>query len=277
MTKDRVGSRRDRTSSGAPKIIPSISLEEPLATEEGPFYVRLAEELESLIRAGEYGPEDKLPTEHELAERYSINRHTAARALNRLQARGLVHRVRGQGSFVFSGRIDFRVAEKMSFTDSVSRLGLSPSQKILSVRKVRAHRSIAKRMFVPDGEPLIAFEQLRYAGQVPLIYGTKHFRERLLPGVADYLRGYRGSLRALIRDQYGLEMRRARSIFEIESADQDISRLLAVSPGVELLKVESLDILEDGTPAEWGTAYFRGNAARVQVEICEVKEERDRS
>jgi len=238
-----------------------------------PIYVQVAEELEGAMLRGEYGPGDRLPTEHVLAAEHGVNRHTAGQALNHLQDKGLIYRVRGRGSFVRTDRINYRVAEKMSYSDSVRRLGLPSSQETLAVRRVRARRRTAAQMAVSDGEPLVALERVRYAGEVPLVYGTKHFRERLFPGIYDHLVRHKGSTWALIKGLYGHEMRRARSTFEIEPADAEISRYLGVQLGAPLLRVESLDTLEDGTPAEWGVTYFRGDATRVQVEIREVKED----
>lgn len=238
-----------------------------------PIYVQVAEDLEGAMLRGEYGVGDRLPTEHALAEEYGINRHTAGQALNHLQGKGLVVRVRGRGTFVRPGRIDYRVAEKMSFTDSVSRVGLKPARKILSVRRVRALGRISEAMKVSSGEPLIAREGVSFAGEIPLLYSVKHFRESLFPGAEDLLREPRSS-RAVIKAHYGTELYRARSTFEIEPADADYVHHLGVQPGAPLLRVESLDTLEDGTPAEWGVTYFRGDATRVRVSLRDVEEER---
>ncbi len=240
-----------------------------------PIYVQVADELEGAMLRGEYGPGDRLPTEHALAAQYDVNRHTAGQALNHLQSKGLIYRVKGRGSFVRPGRVDYRVAEKMSFSDSVSRLGLRPAQELLGVRRVRVHERLAGKMRVPMGEILVAYERVRYAGEIPLVYGTKHFRESLFPGIDELLRGGGQSVRAIVRAHYGLEMYRASSTFEIEPADTETARYLGVQLGAALLRVESLDTLEDGTPAEWGVSYFRGDATRVQVEIREVKGEED--
>ncbi|MBA2443574.1 MAG: GntR family transcriptional regulator [Rubrobacter sp.] len=236
-----------------------------------PIYVRMAEEIEGAMLRSEYGVGDRLPTEHALAEEHGVNRHTAGQALNHLQSKGLIYRVRGRGSFVRSARIDYRVAEKMSFSDSVNRAGLRPSQKILGVRNVGARGRAAAALGIPPGEPLVAFERIRYAGEIPLVYGTKHLRAELFPGVYELLRGRCSSSRALIRGHYGLEMHRARSTFEVEPAEGDSARYLGIQPGAALLRVESLDTLEDGTPAEWGVTYFRGDATRVQVTLRDVK------
>lgn len=236
-----------------------------------PIYVQVAEDLEGAILGGEHGVGDQLPTEHALAEEYGINRHTAGQALNLLQSKGLIVRVKGRGTFVRPGRIEYRVAEKMSFTDSIASTGLTPASEILGLRRIGAYGWICDAMMVPPGEPLLAFERIRYAGEIPLVYGTKHFRETLFPGLHELLGRRTRSVRALVRSHYGLEVYRARSTFEIEPSDEENSRYLGVLIGSPLMKVESLDTLEDGTPAEWGVSYFRGDASRLQVRMRDVR------
>jgi DNA-binding GntR family transcriptional regulator len=130
-------------------------------------------------------------------------------------------------------------------------------------------------MGVPAGEPLVAMERVSYAGEIPLIYGTKYLREELFPGLYELLHGRWRSLRALIKTHYGVEVYRARSTFEIEPADEESARHLGLRLGSALLRVESLDTLEDGEPAEWGVTFFRGDATRIEVEIRAAKGARD--
>lgn len=230
-----------------------------------PIYLQVADELEALILRSEYAAGDRLPTEQTLADEYGVNRHTAAQALNHLQSKGLIYRVKGRGSFVSPGRMDYWVAEQEGFSDSVANLGLRPSQKVLDVRRVGAYGRISREMIVPDGEPLVVFERVRYAGLVPLAYGTEHYQERLFPGLYERLHKGCRSVRALLRVHYGIEMYRTRSVFEIEPADPENARYLGVHLGSALLRVESLDALESGATAGWGVTYWRGEAMRVQV------------
>lgn len=240
-----------------------------------PIYIRVAEELEGAMLRGEYDAGSRLPTEQALAGEYGINRHTAAQALNYLQSKGLIYRVRGRGSFVRPGRIDYRVARKMSFTDSVSRVGLKPSKKVLGIRRVRARGSSSRGLGVPSGEPLVALERVSFAGGIPLDHSVKYFREAVFPGLHELLHSRWASVHALIEGRYGVEFRRASSTFEIEPADGATARHLGVPLGSALLKVESLDTLEDETPAEWGTTYFRGDATRIRVNLRDVKGDGD--
>lgn len=241
---------------------------------ETPLYVQLAEELEAAMLRGDHKPGDRLPTEQGLAERYGVNRHTAGQAYNHLQGKGLVYRVKGRGTYVRPGRIEYRIAQKMSFSDSVSRAGMQPFHRVTGVRQIGAYGRIAEDMTVPVGERLVAYEGVSFAGEVPLGCGTKYLREKLFPGIYGLLL-YRGheSRSALIKARYGVELRRARSVFEIEPAEGETTQRLGVPPGAALLKVGALDTLKDGTPAQWGVSFFRGDAARMYVDTGEIKEE----
>ena len=65
-----------------------------------PLYQQILNDLKADITAGTYLPEDKLPTELELAERYGVSRITSKRALVELENEGMIYRLRGKGSFV---------------------------------------------------------------------------------------------------------------------------------------------------------------------------------
>lgn len=239
-----------------------------------PLYVEVAEDLEGAILRGDYGPGTRLPTERVLGEHYGVNRHTAVRALNRLQSKGLVYRVERRGTFVRPGRIGYVLKEKGSFTTAISRAGLRPSHKIMNAHSVRAFGRIPAKMRVLTGEPLVVFDRVSYAEEIPLSYATLHFRSKLFPGLGELL-GACCSVRMLIESHYGLGVYRARMAYGMEAADPEISRHLRVPVGTSLLKTETLHVLEDGTPAQWNSTYTRGDALWVNVDFREVKEVRD--
>ena len=53
-----------------------------------------------MVESGNYGPDDKLPTEVELSEQYKVSRPTVTRALNALRNQNLITRKAGAGTFV---------------------------------------------------------------------------------------------------------------------------------------------------------------------------------
>lgn len=65
-----------------------------------PLYLQLKSQLIEEILLGRYGPDERLPTEHELCERYGISRTPVTRALAELAEEGVLRRRRGIGTFV---------------------------------------------------------------------------------------------------------------------------------------------------------------------------------
>ncbi|MFN4357154.1 UTRA domain-containing protein [Sphingopyxis alaskensis] len=61
---------------------------------------RIREEIAAAIRAGEWRPGDRVPTEQDLAAHYGCARATVSKALGELAAAGLIERRRKAGTFV---------------------------------------------------------------------------------------------------------------------------------------------------------------------------------
>jgi GntR family transcriptional regulator of arabinose operon len=67
---------------------------------QSPKYLQLKEEILSWIVAGRYRPDDKLPSENELAEQFSLSRQTVRQSIGELVQEGWLAREQGKGTFV---------------------------------------------------------------------------------------------------------------------------------------------------------------------------------
>ena len=65
-----------------------------------PLYLQLVEGVRRLVAIGALKPGDRLPAVRDLAVRLRLNRNTVARAIQELEARGIVRTRVGQGTFV---------------------------------------------------------------------------------------------------------------------------------------------------------------------------------
>lgn len=141
-----------------------------------PLYHQLAEELLAQIRGGDYGTGEKLPSEHELAERYGVGRPTVRQATDVLVQRGLLTRRRGSGTYVrqVPAQVDlFSLAGTLVSFDrgginSESSLLAAPEQRVPTDETHpfcgRASAYVA-RLSKVDGEPVLLEEidfDLRY-------------------------------------------------------------------------------------------------------------------
>ena len=70
------------------------------APETKPRYERICDQIAREIAARRYAPGERLPSDAELAARFSVSRLTVIRALRELETHGLVQRKAGSGTYV---------------------------------------------------------------------------------------------------------------------------------------------------------------------------------
>ena len=103
---------------------------------------QIAEQLRAAIFSGTLAPGEQLPSVRELAGTLAVNPLTVARALNDLEAAGLIESRWGKGNFVKPiagrGREDARqgALEKAAreYLAAAERLGFKPSEAIEALR-----------------------------------------------------------------------------------------------------------------------------------------------
>lgn len=66
----------------------------------GEVTARVEESIRRIVTSGEYGPQDKLPSERRLAEELGAGRTTVRLVLTKLAAEGLIRAEHGRAYFV---------------------------------------------------------------------------------------------------------------------------------------------------------------------------------
>jgi GntR family transcriptional regulator, transcriptional repressor for pyruvate dehydrogenase complex len=61
---------------------------------------RIVEQLENMMLEGSYAPGQRLPAERELAQKFAVSRPSLREAIQKLEAKGLVNRRQGGGTYV---------------------------------------------------------------------------------------------------------------------------------------------------------------------------------
>jgi len=78
----------------------------PITLSQGsgvPFYRQLVDQIAALVRSGQLGPGERLPSYRDLAGDVVVSLITVRRAYAELESAGLVVRKQGQGTFVADG------------------------------------------------------------------------------------------------------------------------------------------------------------------------------
>ena len=97
-----------------------------------PLYMQIKELIQKEIENGHYTDGDKLPSEREMCEAYGVSRIPVRKALELLEAEGLIQSFQGKGSFVRTPVIRNNLVHIRTFSETLSQQGYSGYTKIVS-------------------------------------------------------------------------------------------------------------------------------------------------
>ncbi|MFW2339060.1 MAG: GntR family transcriptional regulator [Acidimicrobiia bacterium] len=131
-----------------------------------PRYLDIAEYLRELISNS--SPGDRLPSDAELCERFSVSRMTARQAVTVLVNEHLVERKRGSGTYVTQPRVPRSLGSPLSFSESTRLRGMEPSSRVLRAGPTTLRPDDAVALGIGINSPAIVLERLRLADGVPM-------------------------------------------------------------------------------------------------------------
>lgn len=229
---------------------------------EIPLYQQIYDDIKRSIDEGLYAVGDKIPTETELAETYSVSRITVRRAIEDLSSAGFLVKRRGLGTFVCAPRMRRKLLQgglPESFTDICKQNGRVPGAKLLS-REIVLPRSDEKEFFgLGEGELVLHIQRLRTADDQPI------FEENMVVPYACNvelatmdLSG--GSIYQVMGDLYGRRPEEnARVLVEAVSASSTRAMRLQVSAGEPMLYITTYALDQDKKPVYIGRQFFIGS------------------
>jgi GntR family transcriptional regulator len=223
-----------------------------------PLYHQLYEILRGAIIRGQWQPEDMIPPESELIERYQVSRTTVRQVLDLLANEGLIYRQQGRGTFVARPTVEQGLIRIVNFTEDMRMRGCEPSSKVLFSGVVPAPAEISEKLQVVAGEELARLERLRLADGEPMGVEESYLVHRHCPGILkhDYVRN---SLREALERDYGIHWAHAKQTIRAILAPGDLADLLAIRPKSALLFIERVSYSQGGIPIEFLRIYYRAD------------------
>jgi GntR family transcriptional regulator len=236
------------------------------ASSGTPAYAQIEERLVDLIGSGRLSIGDRLPAERDLAEWVGVSRMTARAALRSLAQRGLVERGVGRGTFVARAKVDRDLTQFAGFTEMVRGQGLAPNARIRALNEVAAPETVAAALDLPPGAAVYRLERVRFADDEPLTLEDSWVPAERFPGLLDH--DVRGSMYALMADEYDRAPVRAVERLEPVIASEHHAHALGVDPGAPLMLVERVAFDSEDVPVEFARDRHRGDRARFVVSVA---------
>jgi GntR family transcriptional regulator len=235
---------------------------------------RIADAVRSLITSGELAPGDKLPSERELARRFSTARNTAREAIRLLTEEGLVTAQHGRGVFVREqqriirwgserySRRTYRETGLTPFRLEMARQGKTARVEVTSIDHITPPLDVAERLMASPEEPSVLRRcNTYYADDEPLQVVTTYIRWSDAEGTAllQPSTGPGGIYGRL--EERGHHMTTGQDEILARMARHDEATILNLPPGVPVLEVLHTSLNQDGEPFEVSRFVHRADRA----------------
>lgn len=230
--------------------------------------VPLFEQLEALMRSRIerriYAPGDKIPSEFELSEQFSISRMTVRHALDRLVLEGLIIRKPGKGAFVAKAKLDINPTTIFSFGTAMSAAGHVVRTHVIEQCVIPAPHDVAKELGLRAGKPVVYVFRSRFVdGQAAACaksYLPAQFYKALLSKDVG-----RNPLAVVMEEVSGLVIARTEDMFESALVRPDEAGVLRISEGAPVLLVRGVAFTQSGLPIRSTKSVYRGDLFRFQL------------
>jgi GntR family transcriptional regulator len=218
------------------------------------------------IQSGRYPPGSQIPSEAALCEEFEVSRITVRHALSDLERSGHIFKINGKGTFVSRSRSLQDFAPVVGFGEAMGRAGYEVVSKLLSLEQISAPSGIAPRLGLAVGDPIFELRRVRYLDRHPVrldvLYMPVAIGKRLM-GV-DLSRR---DIFSFFENELGIEMGDSDLEVKAAPADADTAKLLALSRGAPVLRIEWMAYKHDGSPLDFAQIYCRGDAFRYRLRV----------
>jgi GntR family histidine utilization transcriptional repressor len=190
---------------------------------------------EECILSGAWQRGDRIPSEHELAERYGCSRMTVNKALTQLTRAGYVERRRPAGTFVRQPQAQAAVLEVHTVAREVAAPGLPYGYELLE-RSIRQPNLVERDRLERGGDAsLLAVTCLHHAGGQPFCHEERVISLDVAPEAASADLATESPGAWLLGT---VTWREAEHLIGAERASGAVSRHLDIAEGAACLTVE---------------------------------------
>ncbi|OUO58921.1 GntR family transcriptional regulator [Olsenella sp. An270] len=226
-------------------------------------YQTVIQDIMSKIDGGALKDGERLPSELELCQTYSVSRTTIRHALQELASSGYLIRKVGDGTYVdVTNRVSYGDSA-CSFTEDMARNGKRAGSHVLSYER-RAYRAekderrIGEALSLRPGDEYHHFVRLRTGNDVPIALSHTSLPYDLFPELGP--NNFGESLYEYAKARYELDLERSHITKIVTAVMPDRQQRSQLKIGAEpLLKVAHPTYLKDGRPFEYTETYYVGS------------------
>lgn len=213
-------------------------------------YIAIYDDIKEKILSGEFGPGEKLPSEHEFCSLYKTSRGTVRSALDLLVEEGLVNRHPGKGVYVLErNAISFSFGGLVSFKEASENNGQSFVTLVPYFTETVVTEELHKKTRLPLGAEVYCLYRIRELDGERIIFDTNYFLKEKLTGLTVEIA--KDSIYEYMEQQLGLKIGFSQRIIQVEPVTAKDREYLDIASYGFVAVVKNFVHLFDGTLFEY--------------------------
>ena len=248
-----------------------------MTLKEGiPRHAQITLWLVEQIEKGEYQPDEKLPSENDLAKKFDVSRVTIRRALQSLENDQIIYRCQGLGSFVSDERKKHNLIKLTDFNEDMERAGLEASSVVKRFEVITAPKWLAERLNIEENIKVLQVDRLRLGDGEPIAYDTSWlpiFYGQLLTKEALKEK----TIYSILEDDYDIEVTKGCYRMSATAADDELSEALKVPVNTPLFLIDRITYTIGEKPIYYQKRYYRNDQVKYEMTLERGKNDLSKS
>lgn len=221
-----------------------------------PVYIQIHNTMREWISSEKWKTGEKVPSERDLALEFDVSRMTVRQAINTLVTEGILERKVGSGTFVTPEKVREKMSGVSSFTETVERVGKTPSSKLISYYVKPASVSESEKLNIVLDEEVLVMERIRYADELPICYEEASIPNKFVKDLSK--EEVTSHLYRTLEKMNGIQISYAEQTISATWASESIAEMLNVKRGASVLQLRQITFSKDDIPFEYVRSQYVG-------------------
>ncbi|MGI6225223.1 MAG: GntR family transcriptional regulator [Peptococcales bacterium] len=224
-----------------------------------PLHEQLKNILKDEILSGQY--KEKIPSERELMERFSISRSTVRQAILALVNEGVLEKVHGRGTFISFRPVEEWLGNITSFNDIVKEMGMKPSIKLINHGVTSSPKDAATTLGLNE---FYYIERIRYADNIPIAIEKQYYPLEIGYQLAKFDLN-NAAIYDILEKSLGVSLWKAQEIITCSLSTKEEMETLQLPYQMCLLTTEKFVSDSNNNPIEYEKNVFRADMYAFRI------------
>ncbi|MFZ5649966.1 MAG: GntR family transcriptional regulator [Bacillota bacterium] len=227
-----------------------------------PLHIQLKEILKNEILNGQF--KEKIPSERELMDRFSVSRSTVREAISDLVTEGILEKKHGRGTFISHRPVEEWLGSITTYNEIINDMGMKPGTKLLYQGAETEPQSVANTLGV---ERFYKIDRLRYANDIPIALEMQYYPLEIGLKLKEFDLND-AAIYDILELSLGIKLWKAEQMITSVQPTKEEAHYLNIKESSSMLLIERLTYDPADNPVEYLRGLFRADMYAFRIKLA---------